>query len=315
MKNKVHIIIFIIMTLVVTGCSNHNYDDMNKKNNEDSILENLTIEDEYKDCMTGPYQKDSLEEKFNALFTKYKNRDVSIYFTDIKNNYSYSLRPTMSFYSGSVVKAYVAIYLVEQARMGNIDLNDTYTYLSIDYKVDSPLTDQHHYNEQIPIKTLMEYFLKVSDNSAYYIIIRNIGTDAINEYFLNTYGIKLHFTSTHPFESGYNVQKANKLLELLYGLIQVDDEYTNIVKEALDNDFENSLNFDDIKFMHKFGEYDVYHNDIGIYDGDYPYLVSIFTLYGKGNYNDIINDISRELYEIYQDNLDSKEEYCQSITE
>ena len=145
--------------------------------------------------------------------------------------------------------------------------------------------------------------------------MRSFGSENINKYFKDKYDIDLPFTNSHPFISYYTAELGNKSLELLYNILQVDDEYTELVKKSLYNEVENGLNFDNIKFMHKYGEYDVYHNDIGIYDSENPYLVTILTLYAYDDYIGKISSINKDMYTIYKKNLDSKKTYCENLSD
>ena len=268
----------------------------------------------YQECMSKPYKMETLDQEFTELMNSYKgSNSVAIYFTDVKNEYSYNYNPNQGFYSGCVTKLFGTIYLIEQARAGKIDLHDTYTYTSADKRPFSDLMDKHKIGEKIPITTLMDYYLTTSDNTAYFIIIRNIGANTLNKYFKEKYGLTLHFTDNHPFESLYTAELGNKFLMILNDLLQVDDEYSALVRKSMANDVENTLNFDDVKFLHKYGEYDIYHNDIGIYDSDNPYLVTILTHYTYDGYKEKIPAINKKLYTIYKKNLEEKEKYCKSL--
>ena len=269
----------------------------------------------YEECMKQPYKMDSLDQEFNDLFASYQNLDLGIYFTEINNDYSYSLNPNKGYYSGCVVKLFSVIYLVEKARAGELDLHDTLTYLPEDKKEFSDMTDQHNFYDKIEIIDLIRYMLTISDNSAYYIIVRNFGTQTFNDYFKQKYNVTLHFTDRHPFESNYTAALGNRSLELLYDVLQTDDEASKVIREAMSNEVENTLNFDDVKFLHKYGEYDIWHNDIGIYDTENPYLISILTTRALTDYKTMIPKVSKDIYTIYKKNLDSKEQYCKSISQ
>ena len=270
-------------------------------------------EAKYKECMQQPYKMETLDQEFNDLMASYEGKSLGLYFTDINNNYSYNLNPNVGYYSGCVTKIFGTIYLLEKARAGEIDLNQKLQYLPQDKRPFSDLMDQHSFYEELPITTLISYYMEVSDNTAFFIIIREFGAQAINDYMLEKHGITLHFTNDHPFEAYYTAELGNESLKILYEDLKVDDEYSAIVKKAMDNDSENGLNFDNLRFLHKYGEYDIYHNDIGIYDSDNPYLVTILTHYAYDDYIGKISSINKSFYEIYQKNLEEKEKYCRSI--
>lgn len=332
LKKEVKIIL-IIMILCVVGLFAYKYKDKILKPKETShIVDNTTQKEEekkkeeerlkqeeeakkkqeYDDCMKEPYKMETLDQEFKDLFATYPNGEIGIYFTDVNNDYSYSFNANQGFYSGCVTKLFGTIYLIEQARAGKMDLHDTYTYLAVDKKPFSDLMDKHKIGEKIPITTLMDYYLTTSDNTAYFIIIRNIGAGTLNTYFKEKYGLTLHFTNNHPFESSYTAVLGNESLKILNKLLEVDDEYSAIVRKAMANDVENTLNFDDKKFLHKYGEYDIYHNDIGIYDTENPYLVTILTHYTYTGYKEKIPKINKDLYTIYEKNLNSKKAYCET---
>jgi len=292
----------------------------NQEQNEEKEQEEQKIQEEkqkkYDDCMKQPYKMETLDKEFDDLFNSYNGLNLAISFRGVKNEYVYFLNPNKGYYSGCIVKPFSVIYLVQKARAGEISLNDTLTYMPEDKHQFSDYTDKHQFYDKIPIIDLIKYMFTTSDNSAYFIIMRTYGSGTFNQYFKEKYDINLHFTNRHPFEANYTVSTSDKLLQLLYELLQVDDEATKVMKEALYNDVENTVSFDDIKLMHKYGEYDKWHNDIGIYEGnDHPYLVSIFTTRALTDYKTMIPKVSKDLYTIYKKNLDSKEAYCKNIME
>ena len=313
------VLLILLLVFVLFGLKKHKPEEKKDTKAETKEVEQPVDKDmelreqKYKECMKQPYKMDTLDEEFNNLFKSYSNLNLGIAFTDVNNDYTYYLNEKKGYYSGCVVKIFSVIYFVEKARAGEIDLNSTLTYKPEDKHQFSDMTDQHNFYDEIPITTLIRYMLTISDNSAYFIIIHNYGADTFNNYFRDKYGIHLTFTNNHPFISNYTAELGNKSLELLYDVLKVDDEYSKLIREAMSNEVENTLNFDDVKFLHKYGEYDVWHNDIGIYDTDNPYLVTILTTAAYGDYKGLISGVNKDMYTIYKKNLESKENYCRSI--
>jgi len=161
----------------------------------------------------------------------------------------------------------------------------------------------------------MYYAISVSDNGAHRMLTDYIGVDNLRNYAHDTLGVNLTINENDRF--GYmNVTTTNTLLKHVYELLQNDNEYTTLLKDAMNNTYYNALNFDDITYLHKYGYYNQYFHDIGIYDDYYnPYTISIFTLYGNPDTGalDEVSNISKEIYNIYQTNLDKKEEYCYNL--
>lgn len=313
------VLLILLLVFVLFGLKKHKPEEKKDTKAETKEVENPVDKDmelkkqKYEECMKQPYKMETLDQEFDELFKSYASLNLGISFKDVNNDYVYYLNPKKGYYSGCVVKIFSVIYFVEKARAGEIDLHSTLTYRPEDKHQFSDMTDQHNFYDEIPITTLIRYMLTISDNSAYFIIIHHYGADTFNNYFRDKYGIHLTFTNNHPFISNYNAELANRSLELLYDVLKVDDEYSKLIRESMANEVENTLNFDDVKFLHKYGEYDVWHNDIGIYDSDNPYLVAILTTAAYGDYKGLISGVNKDLYTIYKKNLDSKEEYCKGI--
>ena len=290
-----------------------------KEKKEDNTLEieqNKEKEEKqkkYEECMSKPYKMDNLDEEFNNLFNSYQSKNLGISFNDVKNDYTYMLNKDKAYYSGCTVKVFMTIYLLEQAREGKIDLNGMMTYLPEDKHQFSDYMDKHQFYEEIPITKLISYWMSISDNTAYFVAIREIGAETINNYFREKYNIYLPFTNKHPFVGNYTADLADKSLKILYKVLEVDDEYSKLVKDAMYNDVENGFTLDGVRMMHKYGEYDVFHNDIGIYEGEYPYLISVLTTDAHNDYIGVISGVHKDIRNIYLKNLESKKSYCEGI--
>lgn len=318
-KKKVPYFLGIIFSLILLGLSYNKNPDV-KIDLSNRILE-IEREKEkakekekaYLDCMNNSYQSDDLKEQFETLFSNYKDQNIAIYFSDLNNKYEYFLNETKNYYSASTIKLFDAIYLIEQAKAGKIDLNDTITYTKEFRLVGSEGMKNHKIGDKVPIKVLIKYAISVSDNAAHFMLVKYIGANNLNNYFKNNYNISLQITNERPFVYNYTASLANTSLKIIYDILKENDEYSNMLKEAMNNDYINGLNFDNFKFLHKYGFYDSVYIDIGIYDDKNPYLISILTLSGEKGYNTVVPKISKEIHEIYHNNLNKKEEYCHNL--
>ncbi len=265
----------------------------------------------YYDCMRSGYQSEDLNKKFNELKSKYPN--ISIYFNDLSNNYIYSQNETKIYYSASVVKLFDAIYLIEKAKVGEIDLDDTITYLPSDNRSGSLKTSKHKYNDKIRLRDLIDYAISVSDNAAHFMLVKHIGASNLNKYFKTEHNINLNITDAKPFAYNYTAKMANASLELVYDIIDADDEYSKLLKNAMNNTYVNGLNFDDKEFLHKYGLFAANYHDLGINATNFPYLISILTPYGETDYITKVSKIHKEIYQIYEENINAKLEYCSKL--
>ena len=270
-------------------------------------------ERKYNTCMNTPYKDEIIDTLFEELL---ETTNAAIYFEDINNNYTLTNRENASFYGASIIKLYLATYLVENARTGDINLDTTITYTYNYSLYKGRLLSTRTVGEEITLRDLIYYSIAVSDNGAYMMLSDYVGVNTLKKYAKNLFDTNLNISENNRF-SYLTVTDTNELLKYVYDFIQFDDEYSNLLIEAMNNTYFNSLNFDDVTFLHKYGYYEINYNDIGIYNSTNPYLVSIFTLYGpEEEYMfEQTRNISESIYEIYQTNLDLKEEYCKEQIE
>lgn len=305
-KALIAIIYIIILGLTITLIFQYQSVAYNEEQKLNEIDEERRRK--YNTCMNTPYKNESIDAMFEELLT---STNAAIYFKDINNNYTLTNRINASYYGASIIKLYLAAYLVENARAGNIDLNTTLTY-TYDYSLyKGRLLSTREVGEEITLRDLIYYSIAVSDNGAYIMLSDYVGVNTLKKYVKNIFDTNLTISNDNRF-SYLTVSDTNKLLEYIYNFIQIDDEYSNLLVDAMNNTYFNSLNFDNITFLHKYGYYEVNYNDIGIYNSNNPYLISIFTLYGPDEEYmfEQTRKISESIYEIYKANLDAKEEYC-----
>ena len=281
-------------------------------------FEEIRIQEEknrnYQECLAMPYKDATVDTMFADLTANLNSSNISIYFEELSNDYHLTFNENKTQYAASIIKLYAATYLIENARNNIVNLNDTITYTSNYASIAGLKLSTRNIGEEITIADLIDYSISVRDNGAYRMLSDYIGVQTLKDYAKNTLGVTLTITDSDRF--GYlTVTDTNKLLSHIYELIQIDDEYTNILKTAMNNTYYNALNFDDNIFLHKYGYYAQYFNNIGIYNTNIPYLVSIFTLYGDPDQGALtsVNEISKQIYNIYNTNLELKESYCYSL--
>ena len=268
----------------------------------------------YNRCLNIPYKSDQVDSMFNELINKLSSNSISIYFEELQNDYTLAFNENKSYYGASIVKLFMASYLIDNARLGLIDMNDTITYTSADARIASFKLEKHSVGEDITIKTLLDYSISASDNAAYAMLANYVGVDNFKEYVKNTFNINLTINDNNLY-SYLKVTDTNTLLHHIFDIINGNDEYSVLLKDAMNNTYYNGINFDNITFLHKYGYYSTNYHNIGIYDSDNPYFISIFTLYGKADESHLskMSEISKEIYNIYQNNLTEKEMYCYNL--
>ena len=319
-KEKSFIYILIFITFVIALICFISYtlqerakaiEELERKFEEQRILEKK--EKAYNECLNTPYKDEAIDTMFTELMSELDN-NVSIYFEEINNEYSFTYNENKAQYGASIIKLFEASYLIENARNGNINLDDTITYTSNYASIAGLKLRTRTVGEEITIRDLLDYSVSVSDNGAHIMLSDYIGVNTLKEYAKNTLNATLTINESDRY--GYlTVTDTNKLLKHIYNLIQIDDEYTNLLVTAMNNTYYNGLNFDNVTFLHKYGYYGSYFNNIGIYNSNNPYLISIFTLYGNPDQGALtkVNELNKKIYNIYNTNLELKEDYCYSL--
>ncbi len=308
------IIIIIVLTLILGALIALYFTSKQKLEEYNTeLLElhaKLKANNEYASCLITPYKSEEVDTLFNELLNTLNTNELSIYFEDLNNEYTLTINPDTTYYNASIIKLFDASYIIDN----NVDLNDTITFTEDYRSMAKEGLLNYELNAEVPIKDIMYYAISVSDNGAHRMLTDYIGVDNLRNYAKNTLGITLTITDSDRF-GNMSVTSTNTLLKHVYELLQNDNDYTALLKDAMNNDYYNGLNFDEKTFLHKYGYYNQYFHDIGIYDNTNPYTVSIFTLYGNPDNGalDKVSNISKEIYNIYQTNLDKKEEYCYNL--
>lgn len=306
-----YLIFIIILGLTVTIIFYYRTTAYNEEQRLNEIKEERQLK--YNTCMNIPYKDETIDTLFLELINSLNSNNVAIYFEDINNEYTFTLNENRTFYGASLIKLFMSAYLIDNQRLGNINLEDTLTYTSYYRAYAGDLLNNHSIGDEISLSTLITYSISISDNGAYQMLIDYISRDTLEEYAQNTLGINLNINGETPY-ANLTVTDTNTLLKHVYEIIQVNDEYSSLLKDSMNNTYYNGLNFDNITFLHKYGYYNSYYNDIGIYNTNTPYLISIFTLYGNSdNKFTLMSNISKQIYEIYQTNIEAKENYCYNL--
>ena len=287
------------------------------KNNElaiQKINETKELETKYQKCLEEPFLSIDTANSIKLFLDKYSSSDFAIYFEDINNNYTITKNENTLFYGASLIKLFDAAYLIEKAINNEINLEtETVEYLSKYVRAYSDNMAEHKIGDKVSLKDLISYILLTSDNSAHEMLFDYIGANNLKDY-AKTLGVNLTINDYDHF--GYlTAEDTHKILEKIYYLINLDNEYSDLLKDNMSNTYFNSLNFDNITILHKYGSYDPYFHDIGIYNNpDYPYYISIMTTIGEQASPNKITELHKEIKKIYNTNLEQKEEYCYKMT-
>ncbi len=279
----------------------------------DNVLKKRDQDKNYNECLSKPFIEEELNEILNdkineidafIVSNKYK---TSVYYEDLNTGFSYKYKADTVYYGCSLIKLVDALYLIDKATLGEIDLDQESILYEEKYKMGySSEMAKRNIGEYVSLRDLITYAISVSDNSAHLMLIDYIGFSNLKRYGENL-GAKVILTGGDNF-GNQTVEDTNIYLKKAYQIIRENEEYGEYLKSIMDNNDRNDFNTSDIKIYHKYGSYDNNYHDIGLNLDDKPYAISVLTLHEYSNHQDVVQNIHakiRELRDLFYENRDN----------
>lgn len=275
--------------------------------------EELRKKELYEECLDRDYsEKDNTEFLMLGiseldLFIK-ENYKASVSYEDLSSGFKYSYDGESVYYAASTIKSLDALYIYSKAVAGEIDLEDTVTYTSR-FKVSySTGVRQHKLGSKISLRNLVKYAIIYSDNSAHQMLVSYIGRNNLKEF-----GKSLGAVNTLNGGDNFGHISANDglvYMKALYDFFDNNGELGLELKDYFLNSLQKELSVDNYEVANKYGMYKNYYHNIGIVYVDQPYVVSIMTLEGLKDREEIINLISEKVYKLHNSFLENRKNIC-----
>jgi len=287
---------------------------INEKEKKELAVLKKQQEKEYNECISKDYSDEMLSDTANELLNTiddYSDKyNISYKFVTLKKNYIKEENTDKEYYGASLYKLLDIIYLIEKSNNQEINLNEEVKYLAKHKISFSTGMSKVPINSMVSLKELLSYIMLYSDNTAHMILVDYIGLTNLKQ-------LGKDLGATHFMDYlGYgntNIDEMYLYLSKVYELMNLDNENALFVKESLNNSNENALNFDDIKFYHKFGMYkDLYHT-VGIPIIENPYIILFMTELRFKDYKGIVQTISKYFYNLNEELLTGQLNYCQNL--
>lgn len=103
---------------------------------------------------------------------------ISFYYVDLESGYSVEYRADRAYQAASVIKAPYVKWLLSLG----VDGSEKLTMLSSDKQGGSGIVDKEPAGTQFTVDQLMEYAIRYSDNTAYYMLNKKFGFKGFNAY-------------------------------------------------------------------------------------------------------------------------------------
>ena len=302
------IVIVLIISIGSLAIKPSSKKTKNVKDDYSSSLVNSYKEDAINKCLSSTELPKEVRSKLQYLETdlfKYlANYNISLKYGEFNNNYEISYRSDEVYYGASLIKIVDAIYLVEN----DVDLSITKRYESRFRMGYSSKVSTYKIGDMISLKNLLDYAIRVSDNSAHLMLIDYIGFNN-----LQNYGQKLGGKAILSGGDLFGNQTADDMAIYLKKAYELINNYEDgiLIKDAMLNTEENYLNFDDVVIGHKYGSYESYYHDVGINFEDNPYYIVVLSTLDRNR--KVITEVSKKVYNIHKSAISLKEEYCNSL--
>lgn len=199
-------------------------------------------------------------------YIKNNNYKVSIGYYNLVDGSTFYYNKDKVYYGASLIKTVDALYLYEK-NMVNDELKE-------------------HIKKTI----------SVSNNESHKYLVNYIGKDN-----LKNYGISLGATNTLAGRDYYGNTTVNDQIIYMKKLYEIT-KTNNELKSFFINNYANYLKFNEINVMHKYGWYNQYFHESGIFLDSEPNILIVLSEHGNGSHRTVIKNISRLMYKYHINN-------------
>lgn len=219
-------------------------------------------------------------------------RFMGIVYQDLTTGDSFAINPDNQFRSASTAKVFVNMALYDAIDRGVYSLDQKIPYESSDFESGTGILQGMDLKVPYALSTLADYAVIYSDNIAFNMIRRFVGRQETFDYYESIIGHPTNRTST-----SMGAGDGARLMAELY-----NSDSANF-KHMLDTMRQTQFNDMLPRFLpqgivaHKVGFYNTVYHDVGIvFDGDKPYILTVFSE-GLTNPSDVIANVSKLVYE------------------
>lgn len=218
----------------------------------------------------------NMSQEFSGL-----EREVSLYLEFLNTGANISINPDNYIWPASLTKVPLAMAVMKKVEDGDWELHNELVLMPGDADthsgaIENPLAD-FPVGTRFTIETLLREVLMNSDNTAYYILLRNLHRDDLNKMTL-AIGLDALFQK----DGKISAKEYSRILRSLYTASFLSRAHSQMILEWLDEATFNSFLTEgvpeSVPFPHKYGEDDrtrVYSDSGIVYLPDRPYIISV----------------------------------------
>lgn len=223
--------------------------------------------------------------------------DVGLSIRSLDGYETYSINGDDEFIAASVYKLPLAMIWYEKVNNGEVSLEDTLYYDSYHYEEGPGVPLMYSPGANIPIQTLLETMIQLSDNTAGHILFENLGGWASFKEMAASYTDRV---MDSLFFSNDNYLTANYMGDVIQYIVDHKDSFSKLISDMKISVPDNYLNLHlPESTAQKYGSFDKAENAAGFVEGSkIPYSIVVFTDLGVPGI-EVIGDINQLCFEYF----------------
>ena len=209
---------------------------------------------------------------------KNNKEDSTFLYYDINTGDTFSYEENEEMFTASTIKAALAIYIYDLASKGQTSLDKKLTYSASYYGGGSGILRTKTIGSMFTIRTLIEYSIVESDNSAYLMLLNEYGYKNVQAFWLGQ-----GTTTTYKTSTKWGTMTATDgliYMKYLYKFARENKEYgMSLIKvfKSAKVKYIYAPVFSEVEIAHKSGFTLEAANDLSIVFAKNPYIITIFT--------------------------------------
>ncbi len=222
-----------------------------------------------------------LRARIKEMADEFESGSVSVYIEYLNTGANISINPELYIWPASLTKVPLAMAVMKKIERGEWKLSNELVLMRGDGDdksgdSENPLSE-YPIGTRFTIEKLLEELLINSDNTAYFIFLRNLHQDDLKNV-IQSLGMEALFTE----EGKISAKEYSRVLRALYTASFLSREHSQYMLELLDratfDKFISGAVPAEVPFPHKYGENKplAAYSDSGIaYVPDRPYIISV----------------------------------------